>query len=66
MAGHQYASSRNAHLVLPCLPLPAQDLVDVGARRRVLHEAGRAMRLLRLVVGLVVLHIRGTRRGFGA
>lgn len=54
-------SRAQAYLVLSRLSLPSQDLVDVGARRRVLQESRRRMRLLRF--GLVVLHVWSVGKG---
>ena len=59
-----------AYLVFPRLSLPSQDLVHVGSRRCVLHEARRPMRLLLrleivivIVIVIVVVHVSGDSVG---
>jgi hypothetical protein len=57
----------HAYLVFPRFPLPSQNLIDISARRRILHEARLRMRLLLrlqtvivIMVMVVFVHVRQT------
>jgi hypothetical protein len=54
----------HAYLVFSRLPLPAQNLIDVGAGRGVLSVFRGCMRLPRRT-SFVIVHVRRLRWGFG-